>query len=403
MKNRNTDKKSSKASPGKTVSRKPVKWVRVVMFCVLIIALGFGIYGLLMETGGIEVEKKYEGGEYVGRWRWGAPGGEGTLVIDSIVISGDWKDGDIRYGTIRTPHLLYKGGIANNRPEGFGACHYNNGEVYYGMWSDGMEHGLGRLDLADGGIDFGIWDNGKLQVPPGQKFKVGNRVYGLDISVHQPDVEWNDLAIYCDSLGHYVEGKTPYLQPIYFVVCKSTEGTTVQDKLFNQRFAEAKAHGLYVGAYHFLTNLSPVETQIKNFIDNTPLASGDIPPILDIELPNSVMRKNRKQVIADAHKWLDAIEKHYGVKPILYTYNSYYRDYLKGQGFDDYELWIARYSVTQLPDFSHWIIWQFTEDGDIQGINRTVDINRFKGSYNDFRHWVDTLTWKTDVITKGVD
>lgn len=378
----------------KEVFQSMSKGHRAVMFVVLIFFLCWGIYSLLVETGEVEVEKSYDGGQYVGRWRWGSPGGEGTLTIDSTTMSGKWVDGKLPYGTITTPRLKYQGHISNNRPHGYGSCHYKNGDVYFGLWADGLESGLGRLDYADGNIDFGIWKEGHLTLPPGQHFKVGNKVYGLDISVHQPDVDWNDLAIYCDSLGQYAQGKTPYLQPIYFVIVKSTEGTTIQDKYYEQRLAEAKAHGVYFGAYHFLTNMSPVETQIDNFIANTHLEPGDLPPILDIELPNNVMRKNGKQVIADARKWLKAMEEHYGVKPILYTYNSFYLSYLKDQGFDDYELWIARYGVKQLPDINHWIIWQFTENGDIQGINRTVDINRFKGSFRDFRNWVDTLQWK---------
>lgn len=400
MNNKANGNKPSSPSPAPGGVKKFIgkfkKWQLSIFACVLVILIVLGIYIVLMETGDITVEKSYEGGHYTGQWRWGEPGGQGSLEKDGIVISGEWVDGQITEGTITTPQLVYRGGIRDNKPDGYGSCHYLNGDQYYGMWKEGMESGLGRLDYEDGKIAFGIWKDGQLDLPAGQRFTVGNRVYGLDISVHQPDIDWNDLALYCDSVGQYVQGKTPYLQPIYFVVCKSTEGTTVQDKLFNRRFAEAKAHGLYVGAYHFLTNMSSVDTQIKNFIDNTPLKSGDLPPILDIELPNSVMRKNGKQVIADAHKWLEAMEEHYGVKPILYTYTSFYNDYLKNQGFEEYELWIARYGVKQLPNLRHWIIWQFTEDGDIQGINRTVDINRFKGSFADFRNWVDTLTWKTE-------
>ncbi|MCM1111606.1 MAG: hypothetical protein NC336_10400 [Clostridium sp.] len=388
---RNNKKKSGRLTDR---LRRSSKWEKGIMLLVLIGLLGAGIYSLLVETGEIEVEKNFEGGQYTGRWRWGHPGGEGVLQIDTTTIAGNWVDGKLPYGTITTPHLVYRGNIRDNRPDGYGSCHYTSGARYYGMWKEGEESGLGRFDYADGKIDFGIWDNGRLIVPPGQDFTVGNRVYGLDISIHQPDVDWNDLALYCDSLGQYTEGKTPYLQPVYFVILKSTEGTTIQDRLYDQRRAEAKAHGVYTGAYHFLTNMSPIETQIKNFIANTHLGPGDLPPILDIELPNKVMRRNRKKVIADAHRWLEAMEQHYGVRPILYTYNSFYLSYLKDAGFDDYELWIARYGVDQLPDINHWIIWQFTEKGDIQGINRTVDINRFKGSFRDFRNWVDTLQWK---------
>lgn len=54
-----------------------------------------------------------------------------------------------------------------------------------------------------------------------------------------------------------------------------------------------------------------------------------------------------------AFKWLEAMEKHYGVKPILYTYDSYYNSYLKGRGFDGYDFFIARYSGGVRPRVPH--------------------------------------------------
>ena len=67
-----------------------------------------------------------------------------------------------------------------------------------------------------------------------------------------------------------------------------------------------------------------------------------------------------------AHKWLDAIERHYGVKPILYTYDSYYNNYLKGKGFDDYDFFIARYHE-DYPRVPHLEIWQYTEKDEPEG------------------------------------
>jgi lysozyme len=41
-------------------------------------------------------------------------------------------------------------------------------------------------------------------------------------------------------------------------------------------------------------------------------------------------------------RWLEAIEAHYKVKPIIYTGEKYYDDFLKEE-FSDY-LWIANYN-----------------------------------------------------------
>ena len=42
-------------------------------------------------------------------------------------------------------------------------------------------------------------------------------------------------------------------------------------------------------------------------------------------------------------RWLHAVESHYGVKPIIYSGESYYEDFLKEE-FGDYLFWIANYN-----------------------------------------------------------
>ena len=59
------------------------------------------------------------------------------------------------------------------------------------------------------------------------------------------------------------------------------------------------------------------------------------------------MAKNHAKVIRIAKEWLRIVEEHYGVRPIIYTYNNYYIDYLKGHGLDDYDYWIARTATSR--------------------------------------------------------
>ena len=158
------------------------------------------------------------------------------------------------------------------------------------------------------------------------------------------------------------------------------------DLTFERNFREAKRCGIIRGAYHFLSVSSPVEAQVRYFIANTPLATGDLPPVLDLEIPKSIMQKEHKKVVRMAKQWLRLVEKHYGVKPIIYTYNNYYIDYLKGHGLDDYDFWIARYGAE--PSARHWEIWQFTEKGVCKGIDHAVDIDIFRGNFSDLKKYV---------------
>lgn len=78
--------------------------------------------------------------------------------------------------------------------------------------------------------------------------------------------------------------------------------------------------------------------------------------------------------------FLKHIEKKTGVKPILYTGLSFYKDYLKGH-YDDYPLWIAHYYQPKLKigSSTKWHFWQHSDKAKISGINHVVDFNAFNG------------------------
>jgi lysozyme len=78
-------------------------------------------------------------------------------------------------------------------------------------------------------------------------------------------------------------------------------------------------------------------------------------------------------------RWLETVEKHYGVKPIIYSSESYYEDFLKDD-FEDYPFWIANYTAFYKDIDDEWSIWQFTENGKVPGISGKVDINIYNGN-----------------------
>ena len=291
-------------------------------------------------------------------------------------------------GELRTANYTYSGGVKDGKQNGYGVCRYSNGTTYYGYWDMGYKQGVGRMEFADGTLEFGQWVKGRYTKPKGQKFVQGVKAYGIDVSKYQKDVDWTRLSLSADASGKVVpSGKNArYRQPVLFALMKSTQGTTIVDPTFKKNFAEAKRCGIIRGAYHFLSVSSPVAEQVKYFIANTPLEPGDMPPVLDLEIDKKTMQKDHAKVVKMAKEWLKLIEKHYGVKPIIYTYNNYYIDYLKGHGLDDYDYWIARYGSE--PSARHWEIWQFTEKGVCKGIDHAVDIDLFRGDFTDLKAYV---------------
>ncbi len=89
--------------------------------------------------------------------------------------------------------------------------------------------------------------------------------------------------------------------------------------------------------------------------------------------------RSKAELKQKVKEWLDIVEAHYGVKPILYTNASFYENIL-GSDFDDYPLWVAHYLQKKEPRIGrNWHFWQHSEMGRVNGVDAKVDFNVFKG------------------------
>ena len=105
--------------------------------------------------------------------------------------------------------------------------------------------------------------------------------------------------------------------------------------------------------------------------------------MLDVEQIRGTTVANLQLRVAD---WINAVEKYYKVKPIIYTNADFYENYLAGK-FDDYPLWVAHYLVKDKPRIKrNWIFWQHNEAGRVNGIKAFVDFNVFNGDSTDFNN-----------------
>jgi lysozyme len=165
-----------------------------------------------------------------------------------------------------------------------------------------------------------------------------------------------------------------------FVFIRATAGSNKKDARFNSNWRDAKARQLICGAYHYYRPNENSVDQARNFIQQVRLQKGDLPPVLDIEkLPKSQSVARLKKGL---RRWLEIIEAHYNVKPIIYSGERYYADFLRKE-FSDYPLWIANYNFWRNTLASDWEFWQFTEKAKIAGIAGNVDLNIFKGDKNE--------------------
>lgn len=201
------------------------------------------------------------------------------------------------------------------------------------------------------------------------KYPEGYSIQGIDISHYQGNIDWRLLR------ESTIEG-----YPIRFVFIKATEGSSLLDENFNDNFYQAREHGLIRGAYHYFVPSVPAKKQAEYFLRQVHLEVGDIPPVLDIEVAGNLTKKQIKKA---ALTWLDIVERHYGVKPILYTGYKFKTTYLDDSIFNTYPYWIAHYYVDSIRYKGEWKFWQHTDCGRIGGIKGPVDFNIYNGSmYN---------------------
>lgn len=194
--------------------------------------------------------------------------------------------------------------------------------------------------------------------------KNDNKAVGIDVSEYQDEIDWDEVEAVDDDYQ------------LSFVFVRATVGNDRLDKRFQENWQGVKENHLIRGAYHYYRpNENSIE-QAELFIKTVRLQKGDLPPVLDIEkLPEN---QSVERLKVGLKRWLTKVEEHYKMKPIIYTGERYYDDFLKEE-FSDYLFWIANYNFYREKMKEDWLFWQFTEKASVSGIKGNVDVNIFNG------------------------
>lgn len=191
---------------------------------------------------------------------------------------------------------------------------------------------------------------------PNKFFADNYSVQGIDVSNYQRDINWRQVA---DN------------KKIKFAYIKATEGNDYQDKYFKKNWDGISKNSLYKGAYHYFTTKSTGKAQAYNFINTVPVEKGCLPPVVDIEEESN----DKTKFIKELKDYLNIIEKRYNQKPIIYTVNNLYDEYIKDY-FKDYDIWIRDIiKPAKLSGDRKWLMWQYCSRGRIHGIDMYVDLN----------------------------
>jgi len=190
-------------------------------------------------------------------------------------------------------------------------------------------------------------------------------IIGIDVSHHQKKINWKKIKKWRE-------------HQIKFVYIKATEGSRgkgSKDPRYVENIVNAKKNGILVGSYHYFRTTSSAEDQFKNFISTINQYQQDLIPVVDLEQNDNLTKKEYRD---ELKKFLKLLENHFNIKPIIYSVTNFYNLYLANY-FLDYKLFLGFYNIEyekiMLKDKRDWNIWQFSQQGEIQGITKNVDIN----------------------------
>jgi len=201
-------------------------------------------------------------------------------------------------------------------------------------------------------------------------------VHGTDVARFQKTIDWPEAQ----------------RNGIEFVWMKATEGGDRVDPFFEQNWRDAGRAGVARGAYHFYYWCRPAIEQAEWFIRNVPRTPGALPPVLDMEWtpfsPTCTIRHPADHIRAEAKIFLDAVEAHYGTRPLIYSTPDFFE---RNQMYllPDTEFWLR--STAGHPSRTYpghdWTIWQYTGTGLAPGFFSEVDLNVFNGSRAEWLAW----------------
>ena len=201
----------------------------------------------------------------------------------------------------------------------------------------------------------------------------GSRIHGCDISHWDGDVDWHMLK----------------RTGVRFVFIKATQGGSYIDPNFTRNWSSAGTSNLYRGAYHFFDPDEDPLKQAAHFLRTVSLQKGDLIPVLDIEIAK---QRSHEELVQAVNKWLIAVTKSIGHKPIIYTDRAFWERHIN-HNFSDYPLWIAEWEEKVEPKmpsgWKNWLFWQYSSSGSLNGINHsTVDLNCFNGDVSHLKQYL---------------
>jgi len=227
-------------------------------------------------------------------------------------------------------------------------------------------------------------------------------VPGIDVSYWQSGIDWPKVR---------ATGQR-------FAIIKATEGESYTDPTFEDDWSGSKLSGLLRGAYCFFHPKQDPKKQADRFLSVLQAQNdkAELPPVIDLEVTDGL---TKDKIIPRAKAWLDDVELAVGRKPIIYAGVSFLETNFSDLGggppvwAKDYPFWLGWFPPQYVEGMAplmprgwfSWTFWQYSETGNINGINTNVNQDVFNGTLEDLYKFAGAeppvQTPKTHIVAAG--
>ena len=180
--------------------------------------------------------------------------------------------------------------------------------------------------------------------------------------------------------GHinYSAVKSAGIEVVYI---KATQGNSIIDSQFRNNYDNAKANGLKVGLYHFLTarSVAEAEQQAEFFSSVISGTSPDCKLAMDFEVFGNLTVQEINDI---SFAFLRKVQELTGKEVVIYSDASNAQNTFNRELANSYPLWVAEYGV-ETPRTGNWSTYegfQYSDNGVIPGINGYTDRDTFTES-----------------------
>lgn len=186
---------------------------------------------------------------------------------------------------------------------------------------------------------------------------------GIDVSIWQGQI-------------NYERVKEDGIEVVYI---RSSEGSSYVDPYYLRNYNNAKANGLKIGFYHYLTATTTDEAieQADFFVSLVGGLEPDCRLAMDFEQFNGL---SIEEINTVSLAFLERVEEKSSKEVVIYS-DAYNARVTFGEELASrYPIWIAEYGVEEPESNGKWDTWigfQYSSTGEISGINPRVDLDYY--------------------------